>query len=106
VDAALDLVGSDEAMDVSLALVADRGRIATIVNAARGSAEGVVVIGGGPGGDRGDEVRAAARSELARLAGEGRLRVVLDATYSLDDVADAHRHIAAGHTTGKIALIP
>src|SRR5206468_2680112 len=38
VTAALDLVGSDEALDVSLELVADRGRIATIANFVRGPA--------------------------------------------------------------------
>jgi NADPH:quinone reductase-like Zn-dependent oxidoreductase len=64
------------------------------------------VLGGGPGADPGDDLRAAARPELARLAGEGRLRVVLAATYSLDRVAEAHRQIATGHTTGKIALLP
>jgi NADPH:quinone reductase len=106
VDAALDLVGSEEAMDVSLALVGDRDRIATIANFRRGAVEGVALLGGGPGADPGDELRAAARPELARLAGEGRLRVVLAATYPLDDVAEAHRRIATGHTTGKIALIP
>lgn len=106
VDAALDLVGTDEAMDVSLALVADRDRIATIANFGRGAVEGVALLGGGPGADPGDALRAAARPELARLAGEGRLRVVLAATYPLDDVAEAHRRIATGHTTGKIALLP
>ena len=40
VDVALDLVGSDEAMDVSLALVADRDRIASIANFARGAPRG------------------------------------------------------------------
>ena len=106
VDAALDLIGSDEAMDVSLALVADRDRIATIVNFGRGAIEGVALLGGGPGADPGNAVRDAARPELARLAGEGRLRVVLAATYPFDEVAQAHRQIAAGHTTGKIALVP
>jgi NADPH2:quinone reductase len=105
VDAALDLVGTDEALDVSLALVEDRGRIATIANFRRGGAEGVALLGGGPGADPGDELRAAARPELARLAGEGRLRVVVT-TYPLEDVAEAHRQIATGHTIGKIALIP
>jgi NADPH2:quinone reductase len=106
VDVALDLIGSDEAMDVSLALVGDRDRIATIANFERGPAEGVAVLGVGPGADPGDDLRAAARPELARLAGDGRLRVVLAATYLLDDVAEAHRRIATGHTTGKIALLP
>lgn len=105
VDAALDLVGTDEALDVSLALVEDRSRIATIANFRRRPSEGVALLGGGPGADPGDELRAAARPELARLAGAGQLRVVV-ATYSLDDVEDAHRQIATGHTIGKIVLIP
>ena len=36
VDAALDLVGTDEALDTSVELVADRGRIATIAGFAQG----------------------------------------------------------------------
>jgi NADPH:quinone reductase-like Zn-dependent oxidoreductase len=104
VDAALDLVGTDEALDVSLALVTDRKRIATIANFSRGPSEGVSLLGGGPGADAGTEIRAAARPELARLAGEGSLRVVLAATYPLEDAAMAHRAVAGGHTTGKIAL--
>lgn len=106
VDAALDLVGTDEALDVSLAVVEDRDRIATIANFRRGPSEGVALLGGGPGADAGDELRAAARPGLARMAGDGQLRVVVGATYPLADAADAHRQIATGHTTGKIALIP
>ena len=105
VDAALDLVGSDEAMDVSLALV-DRDRIASIANFTRGPREGIKLLGGGPGADAGDALRAAARPELARLAGTGDLRVVVAATYPLDDAAEAHRQVATGHTTGKVVLIP
>ena len=71
VDVALDLVGTDEAMDVSLALVADHDRIATIANFARGPREGVKLLGGGPGADPGNDIRDAARAELARLAGDG-----------------------------------
>jgi NADPH2:quinone reductase len=106
VDAAIDLIGSDEAMDVSLELVADRARIATIANFERGPREGVKLLGGGPGADPGNDIRDAARADLARLAGEGRLRVFVAATYPLDDAADAHRQIATGHTTGKLILLP
>ena len=106
VDVAIDLVGTDEAMDVSLALVADRARIATIANFERGPREGVKLLGGGPGADPGNDIRDAARAELARLAGEGRLRVFVAATYPLDHAADAHRQIATGHTTGKLVLLP
>lgn len=106
VDVALDLVGTDEAMDVSLELVADHDRIATIANFSRGPREGVKLLGGGPGADPGNDIRDAARAELARLAGDGQLRVVVGSTYPLDDAADAHRQILTGHTTGKLVLLP
>ena len=106
VDAALDLVGTDEAIDVSVELVADRRRIATIAAAGRGLALGIKVLGGAPGADPGTEVRDAARPELARLAGQGTLRVLVTRTFPLEDAADAHRAIMAGHATGKMALIP
>src|SRR4051794_34870223 len=75
VDAAVDTVGTDEAVDVSLALVADRGRIATIAAFGRAADAGIRLLGGGPGADPGDEIRAAARLELVDLAEAGRLRV-------------------------------
>jgi NADPH:quinone reductase-like Zn-dependent oxidoreductase len=106
VDVALDLIGTDEALDVSLALVADRDRIATIANFARGPGAGIKVLGGGPGADPGDDVRAAARTELAQLAGDGSLRVLVAEAYGLERVAEAHRLLATGHTTGKIVLLP
>jgi NADPH:quinone reductase len=106
IDVSLDLVGTDEAMDVSLELVTDRDRIATIANFERGPREGVRLLGGGPGADPGDEIRMAARPELARLAAEGRLRVLVAATYPLTEAADAHRQVATGHTTGKVVLVP
>jgi NADPH:quinone reductase-like Zn-dependent oxidoreductase len=106
VDAAIDCIGTDEAMDASLALVADRGRIATIASFKRGTEEGIKVLGMGPGGDPGTELRAAARVDLLRRAEKGMLKVVMAATYPLADAATAHRALAAGHTRGKIALAP
>jgi NADPH:quinone reductase len=106
VDAALDLIGTDEAVDVSLELVADRARIATIAAFGRAAAAGIRALGGAPGADPGAEIRAAARPELARLAGEGRLLVFVSETFPLARVADAHRAIMTGHTRGKIALVP
>ncbi len=104
-DVALDLVGTDEALDVSLALVAGRDRIATIAGFARGLAAGIKVLGGAPGADPGTQIRDAARLELARLAQEGTLRVFVTQTFPLAQAAAAHRAIMTGHTTGKIALI-
>jgi NADPH:quinone reductase len=106
VDAAIDLVGTDEAVDVSLELVADRARIATIVAFARGFQAGIKVLGGAPGADPGTQIRDAARLELARLAHDRVLRVFVTRTFPLAQAADAHRVIMGGHTTGKIALIP
>jgi NADPH2:quinone reductase len=106
VDAAVDCAGGDEALDVSLALVADRGRIVTIVASRRAFDAGIKVIGGAPGADPGTEIRSAARLELARLAEDGKLRVVIAAVYPLADAAAAHRALATGHTHGKIVLVP
>ena len=106
VAAALDLVGTDEAVDVSLALVADRRRIATIAAFGRAAADGIRALGGGPGADPGTELRAAARPGLAEAAGAGRLEVVVAATFPLEDVAAAHRQGMAGHTHGKLVLLP
>jgi NADPH:quinone reductase-like Zn-dependent oxidoreductase len=105
VDVALDLVGTDEAWDVSLGLVADRARVATIVAFGKGLQAGIRVLGGAPGADPGTEIRERARLDLARLAGEGKLRVIVSQTFPLAEAAAAHRAIRDGHTTGKIALI-
>jgi NADPH:quinone reductase-like Zn-dependent oxidoreductase len=102
VDAALDLVGTDEALDVSLALVPDRSRVTSIAHFTRAPAEGVLL----PGGPESEAVRDAARPELARLAGSGVLRVFVDDTFPLAEAAAAHRRIATGHATGKLALLP
>jgi NADPH:quinone reductase len=106
VDAAVDCAGGDEALDTSLALVADRGRIVTVVASRRAFESGIKVIGGAPGADPGTEIRTAARLELARLASDGKLRVVVAAAYPLAEAAAAHRALATGHTHGKIVLVP
>ena len=106
VDAALDLAGTDEALDVSFVLVPDRTRIATIVSFDRGLKTGIRVLGGAPGADPGTEIRDAARLELARLAQDGKLRVYVSQSFPLAEVSRAHRSIMEGHTQGKIALIP
>jgi len=106
IDAALDLIGTDEAIDVSLELVTDRARIATIAGFARGFQEGIKVLGGAPGADPGTQIRDAARLELTRLAQSRALRVFVTQTFPLAKAGDAHRASMSGHTTGKIALIP
>lgn len=102
--AALDCVGTDEAVEVSLELVADRERIVTIAAAERASAEGFRAIAGAMPASA--AYRDAARADLVRLAGEGRLEVPVARTYALTDAAEAIAFLMEGHPGGKIALRP
>jgi NADPH:quinone reductase-like Zn-dependent oxidoreductase len=106
VQAAIDTVGTTEAIDVSIALVPERDRIATLVAMQRGFELGLKVLGGAPGADPGTEIRAAARTELVDQAEAGKLQVLVSAAYPLADAAIAHRSLATGHTQGKIVLVP
>jgi NADPH:quinone reductase-like Zn-dependent oxidoreductase len=106
ITAALDLVGTDEALDTSLALVEDRKRIASITGTDRRAEAGVKMLGNAPGQDMGTEIRYAARAGLAEQAGAGNLRVVIAATYPLEQVAHAHRAGLQGHPPGKLVLLP
>jgi NADPH:quinone reductase-like Zn-dependent oxidoreductase len=106
VQAAIDAIGTTEAIDASIALVPERDRIATLVAFQRGFELGLKVLGGAPGADPGTEIRDAARTELVDQAEAGKLHVLVSATYRLADAATAHRALASGHTQGKIVLIP
>ena len=104
--AALDLVGVDEAVEVSLAVVDDPSRVVTIAAQARAPETGMTALGFGPGQDPGTELRDAARAGLAAQAGRGELTVPIAATYPLDDAAAAHKQLIDGHADGKIILVP
>ena len=106
VHAAIDTVGTDEAISVSLELVSDQSRIATIAGFGKTDGTGIRLLGNGPGADPGTAIRDAARSDLARLAGDGSLRVEIDRTYPLDHAAEAHRYLQDGHAAGKVILLP
>jgi NADPH:quinone reductase-like Zn-dependent oxidoreductase len=93
-------------LETSLALVAEPDRVVTLIPSRRAFDSGITVIGGAPGADPGTDVRAAARLELARLGEEGRLRVLVAATYPFAEASAAHRALATGHTHGKIVLVP
>jgi len=105
VDAAIDAVGTDEAVDTSVDLVPDRSRIASAAAFGRAGELGIKLVGSGPGADPGTELRDAARLELVRLVDSAELRVLVAQTFPLDEAADAHREIKSGHTAGKIALV-
>ena len=102
--AALDCVGTDEAVDVSLAVVPERDRVVTIAAKQRGVDVGIRVIGG----DVPDSAayRDGVRAHLVRLAAEGRLEVPLARTYPLEHALDAAELLRGRHPGGKVALIP
>lgn len=103
VDVALDTVGTDEAVDTSIELVADRKRIATIAAFGRAPELGIhALAGGGPGA----ATRAAARAELVAAAGRGELTVTVDRTFPLSQARAAHEYLKSGKAQGKLALIP
>ena len=106
VQAAIDCVGTDEAVDVSLELVEDRARIATIAAFGRAQSDGIKALGGGPGADPGTEVRDKARLELVDYVEEGQLEVTVEQTYPLTEARAAHEAVQAGHTHGKVVLVP
>ncbi len=41
---------------------------------------------------------------LSRLAESGEFRPVIDRTYDLDDIAEAHRYVDTGHKVGNVSL--
>jgi NADPH:quinone reductase-like Zn-dependent oxidoreductase len=105
VDAAIDCVGTDGAIDVTLKLAAIRDRIASIAAFPRGNQVGIKMLGGGPGADPGTDVRIAAHLQLTELVEQGQLQVRAR-SFALDEVAQAHREGQAGHVSGKLVLVP
>lgn len=102
--AALDAVGTDEAVDTSLELVGDRERIVTIAAPARAKRDGIRWIAGAlPESTR---FRDSIRGDLAALAQQGLLEVPVAQTYALAEAQAAAAFLAQGHPGGKLALIP
>ncbi len=104
VAAALDCVGTDEAVAVSLELVADRDRIVTIAARERADAAGFRAIAGAMPASA--AFRDAVRSELLELAAAGELEVPVARTYPLVEAVEAARFLRQGHPGGKLALLP
>ena len=104
IDAAIDTVGTDEAVEVSLALVADRTRIVTIAAGARAEKDGILRIGGGMPAST--AYRDQVRPRLIALAASGTLLVPVARTFPLDDARDALKLLSGQHPGGKLALLP
>jgi NADPH2:quinone reductase len=100
--AALDTVGSDEAVDVSLALLEDPSRLVSIAAFSRAK-DGVKLLGAN--NPSSGAFRANARSRILDLAAAGDIEVVLAATYAFKNARDAVKALAGRHPAGKLALI-
>lgn len=98
--AALDAVGTDEAVEVSLALVADRDRIVTIASAR----DDIRRIAGAMPASA--VYRDGVRARLIDLLGQGKLLVPIARTFPLDEARAALQLLQSGHPGGKLALIP
>ncbi|MEU6716855.1 NADP-dependent oxidoreductase [Nonomuraea sp. NPDC046802] len=95
VDAALDGAGG-HALEVSMELISNRGRIATLVEHDKAAELGVRLV-------RGD--RSAERlGRYAALVAEGTFKFPVRRTYRLEEAADAHREIETGHGQGKVVI--
>ena len=109
VDVALDAAGTDEAIAVSKALVADPDRIGTIVLGARAAELGIRAWSGGspiPLTPDEQQLRIDAVPIAAELAAQGEFDVEIGARYPLAEAADAHRLSESGQVRGKIILVP
>jgi NADPH:quinone reductase len=103
VAAGLDTVGSDEAVDVSLALVDDRRRVVTIAAGSRAKADGFVYIGAS--NPASGPFRARTRSRILQLAQDGNLAVPIAETFRFEDAPAAFAALTGPHPPGKLALI-
>ncbi|MEV0388637.1 NADP-dependent oxidoreductase [Nonomuraea sp. NPDC050643] len=95
IDAALDGAGG-HALEVSIELVKERGRIVTLVEHVKAAALGVRLVQG--------ERTAERLGRYATLYAEGAFAFPVRRTYRLEEAADAHREIESGHGQGKVVI--
>jgi NADPH:quinone reductase-like Zn-dependent oxidoreductase len=103
VDGAFDCVGTDEAVDTSLAL-AGKDRLVTVAAAARAERDGFAALGGSR--PESAAFRDEVRGRLVDTASRGDLVVPIARTYPLREAAEALELLAGEHPGGKLALIP
>ena len=103
VTAALDTVGTDEAVDVSLFAVTDRKRIVTIAAPQRAKSDGVQWIGGS--NPKSGPDRASQRSRLLQMAAHGDIIVPIAMTFSMSNAPSAVAALMGEHRYGKLALV-
>ncbi|MEV4738052.1 MULTISPECIES: quinone oxidoreductase family protein [unclassified Microbacterium] len=105
----LDGAGTDEAIQTSLELVADRDRIATIVRGPDAADFGIRAFSGGspiPLTEQELAWRAEALEATIALLASGDFTIELGPELPLAGAAQAHELMESGATSGKIVLIP
>ncbi len=103
IDAAFDCVGTDEAVDTSLAL-AGKDRLVTVAAQGRAERDGFAALGGMR--PESAAFRDEVRGRLVDMASRGDLVVPMARTYPLREAAEALELLAGQHPGGKLALIP
>ena len=108
VTVAIDAAGTDEALQVSLDLVSDHDRIATLVRGRDAAALGIRAFSGGSPAPLTAQQQAwrveAVPVALALLAA-GRFSVENGRSFPLTEAGQAHRAVEAG-ADGKVTLLP
>src|SRR6202012_1161165 len=103
VTAALDTTGSDQAIDASLAVVADRARIVTTAAFGRAAADGFRSVGAA--NPASGPFRAQARARVIALAAAGELSRPIARTFPFAQAPAALALLRGPHPAGKLALI-
>jgi NADPH2:quinone reductase len=103
IDAAVDTVGVDQAVDVSLALISDRLRIVSTAAFSRAQQDGFQIVGAA--NPSSGAFRAAARRSILELAAQGKLTVPIGKTFPLGEARRAVEALQGAHPSGKLALV-
>jgi NADPH:quinone reductase len=104
VDAVVDTVGVDEAIDASLDFVSNRRRIVSTAAFGRAARDGFQIVGAA--NPNSGPFRASARQDVLALASQGKLTVPIGATFPLSDAPRALAALRGAHPYGKLALLP
>jgi NADPH2:quinone reductase len=102
VDAAIDTVGVDEAIDVSLTLVKDRRRLVSTAAFRRARHDGFQTVGAA--NPRSGPFRDGARARITELAAQRKLTVPIAQTFPLNQAPRALEALHSPHPYGKLAL--
>lgn len=115
VDVVFDIVGGSVAARLLDVLTPGTGRILlygtlsnepTVIDSTKIRERGLHIVGcGGPGWAA--DIFSVHYPEFLAAAGRGQVaRPTIEATLPLTDAAEAHRRLEAGHTSGRILLVP